>query len=178
MSHMWIGHDTHVNVACHTRSHIPRLAPWFEWVMSHTWMSHSIPLNVAFHTYRWRMANTWNMACTTNFEYEMTKASERMLPWSRRSEPWQCKKRERERVVLPVRLDTNTALSTVIMLDRRRPRKKERKQLMWIYRISIIEFNLQLWPDTNSLTLIMARRGNGGKLQKGNKHFVVPNPRP
>jgi len=42
MSHIWVGHVTHMNESCHT----------YEWVMSHIWVGHVTHMNESCHTYQ------------------------------------------------------------------------------------------------------------------------------
>ena len=49
MSHIWMGHVTHMNGSCHT----------YEWVIWHIWMGHVTDMNGSCDTYEWVMSQIW-----------------------------------------------------------------------------------------------------------------------
>jgi len=49
MSHVWMGHVTHMNESCHT----------YDYVMWHIWMSHVTHMNESCCTYEWVMSHIW-----------------------------------------------------------------------------------------------------------------------
>jgi len=56
MSHIWMGHVTHMNESCHTYE---RVMSHILWVMSHIWMSHVTHMNGSCLTYEWAMPHVW-----------------------------------------------------------------------------------------------------------------------
>ena len=49
MSHICMGHVSHINESCLT----------YEWIMSHVWMRHVTHMNESCHTYQWVMSHIW-----------------------------------------------------------------------------------------------------------------------